>query len=86
MALADCYHPQTILAYERNGNPLDVPHGASLRLRFERQFGYKQAKYAMMIELVETLAASAAGGGSVLGRSRLRVVRGYIKVGGCANI
>src|SRR6185295_18069449 len=34
MALADCYHPQTILAYELNGNPLDVPHGASLRLRF----------------------------------------------------
>jgi len=36
MAVADTYHPQTILAYELNGTPLDVPHGAPLRLRFER--------------------------------------------------
>ncbi|NGZ61099.1 MAG: molybdopterin-binding protein, partial [Nitrospira sp. LK265] len=36
MAVADCYHPQTILAYELNDAPLDIPHGAPLRLRFER--------------------------------------------------
>ena len=41
MALADCYHSQTILAYELNGTPLDIPHGAPIRLRFERQLGYK---------------------------------------------
>jgi DMSO/TMAO reductase YedYZ molybdopterin-dependent catalytic subunit len=63
MALADCYHPQTILAYELNGTPLDIPHGAPLRLRFERQLGYKQAKYVMMIELVETLSGIAGGKG-----------------------
>ena len=63
MALADCYHPQTILAYELNGTPLDIPHGAPLRLRFERQLGYKQAKYVMMIELVETLSDIAGGKG-----------------------
>jgi DMSO/TMAO reductase YedYZ molybdopterin-dependent catalytic subunit len=63
MTLADCYHPQTLLAYELNGNPLDVPHGAPLRLRFERQLGYKQAKYVMMIELVETLAGIGDGKG-----------------------
>jgi DMSO/TMAO reductase YedYZ molybdopterin-dependent catalytic subunit len=51
IAVADCYHPQTILAYELNGVPLDVPHGAPLRLRFERQLGYKQAKYVTRIEL-----------------------------------
>ena len=28
-----------------NGRPLDVAHGAPLRLRVERQLGYKQAKY-----------------------------------------
>lgn len=63
MALADCYHPQTILAYELNGVPLDVPHGAPLRLRFERQLGYKQAKYVMKIELVESLAGIGGGKG-----------------------
>ena len=63
LALADCYHPQTILAYELNGAPLDIPHGAPIRLRFERQLGYKQAKYVMMIELVETLASIAGGKG-----------------------
>jgi DMSO/TMAO reductase YedYZ molybdopterin-dependent catalytic subunit len=63
MVLADCYHPQTILAYELNDNPLDVPHGAPLRLRFERQLGYKHAKYVMMIELVETLIGIGGGKG-----------------------
>ncbi len=52
-----------ILAYELNGTPLDIPHGAPLRLRFERQLGYKQTKYVMMIELVETLAGIGSGMG-----------------------
>lgn len=63
MAVADCYHPQTILAYELNGTSLDVPHGAPLRLRFERQLGYKQAKYVMKIELVESLVGIGGGKG-----------------------
>ncbi len=63
MAVADCYHPQTILAYELNGKPLDVPHGAPLRLRFERQLGYKQAKYVERIELVESLDGIGGGKG-----------------------
>lgn len=63
IALADCYHPQTILAYELNGSPLDVPHGAPLRLRFERQLGYKQAKYIERIELVESLHGIGMGKG-----------------------
>jgi DMSO/TMAO reductase YedYZ molybdopterin-dependent catalytic subunit len=63
MALADCYHPQTILAYELNGTPLDIPHGAPIRLRFERQLGYKQAKYVRRIELVETLSDIGGGKG-----------------------
>ena len=63
MALADCYHPQTILAYELNGAPLDIAHGAPLRLRFERQLGYKQAKYVRRIELVETLSDIGGGKG-----------------------
>jgi DMSO/TMAO reductase YedYZ molybdopterin-dependent catalytic subunit len=43
--LLDALHPQTILAYGMNGNPLPVPHGAPLRLRVERQMGYKSMKY-----------------------------------------
>ena len=42
--LVDAYHPQTILAYEMNDRILPVPHGAPLRLRVERQIGYKHAK------------------------------------------
>ena len=63
MALADGYHPQTILGYELNGVPLDIPHGAPLRLRPERQLGYKHAKFVMMIELVERLSDIADGKG-----------------------
>jgi len=63
MAVQDLYHPQTILAYELNGEPLDIAHGAPLRLRFERQLGYKHAKYVRKIELVETLAGIGNGKG-----------------------
>ena len=50
--LIDAYHPQTILAYEMNGVPLPVAHGAPLRLRVERQLGYKMAKFLTRIEVV----------------------------------
>ena len=53
--LIDAYHPQTILAYQLNDQPLPVANGAPLRLRVERQLGYKQAKYVMRIELVDRL-------------------------------
>jgi DMSO/TMAO reductase YedYZ molybdopterin-dependent catalytic subunit len=61
--LEDAYHPQTILAYDMNGTELPVAHGAPLRLRVERQLGYKQAKYVMRLELVESLAGIAGGRG-----------------------
>jgi len=61
--LAGAYHPQTILAYDMNNAPLTVPHGAPLRLRFERQLGYKMAKYVMRIELVESFAQLGRGKG-----------------------
>ena len=61
--LVDGFHPQTILAYELNGKPLEVSHGAPLRLRVERQLGYKQAKYLMRIEIVESLAGFGHGKG-----------------------
>ena len=61
--LIDAYHPQTILAYEMNDAPLPVRHGAPLRLRVERQLGYKHAKYVMRIEVVEDFAHIGGGQG-----------------------
>jgi DMSO/TMAO reductase YedYZ molybdopterin-dependent catalytic subunit len=50
--LVDAFHPQTILAHTMNGQPLPLAHGAPLRLRVERQLGYKMAKFIMRIEAV----------------------------------
>jgi DMSO/TMAO reductase YedYZ molybdopterin-dependent catalytic subunit len=61
--MEDAHHPQTILAYELNGNVLPVANGAPLRVRIERQLGYKMAKYIMRIELVESFAHIAGGKG-----------------------
>ncbi len=61
--LIDAFHPQTILAYQMNGRPLPIEHGAPLRLRAERHLGYKQAKYIMRIEAVESLDPIGGGHG-----------------------
>ncbi|WP_395672536.1 molybdopterin-binding protein [Phenylobacterium sp.] len=61
--LVDAFHPQTILAYAMNGQTLPVAHGAPLRLRVERQLGYKHAKYVMRIEAVSGLAHIRGGEG-----------------------
>jgi DMSO/TMAO reductase YedYZ molybdopterin-dependent catalytic subunit len=61
--LFDAFHPQTLLAYAMNGAPLAIAHGAPLRLRVERQLGYKQAKYVMRVELVDRLDRIAGGKG-----------------------
>jgi DMSO/TMAO reductase YedYZ molybdopterin-dependent catalytic subunit len=61
--LVEAGHPQTILAYALNDEPLPVKNGAPLRLRVERQLGYKQAKYLMRIDLVERLDTVRRGKG-----------------------
>jgi DMSO/TMAO reductase YedYZ molybdopterin-dependent catalytic subunit len=61
--LVDAFHPQTILAYEMNGKPLPVANGAPLRLRVERNLGYKQAKYVMRVEVIESFADIGEGKG-----------------------
>lgn len=61
--LIDARHPQTILAWAMNGETLPVPHGAPLRLRVERQLGYKHAKYIRRIEVVESFAHLGRGKG-----------------------
>lgn len=61
--LVDAFHPQTILAWSMNGSILPVRHGAPLRLRVERQLGYKQAKYVMRVEATDDLAKFYKGKG-----------------------
>jgi DMSO/TMAO reductase YedYZ molybdopterin-dependent catalytic subunit len=61
--LFDAVHPQTILAYALNGRPLPVQNGAPLRLRVERQLGYKHAKYIHRIEAVASLDRFGGGKG-----------------------
>jgi DMSO/TMAO reductase YedYZ molybdopterin-dependent catalytic subunit len=63
IGLEDAFHPQTILAYDMNDEVLKVPHGAPLRLRVERQLGYKMAKYVMKIDAVDSFAALGRGKG-----------------------
>ncbi|WP_296895412.1 molybdopterin-binding protein [Thiobacillus sp.] len=59
----DALHAQTLLAYELNDEPLPIKNGAPIRVRVERQLGYKMAKYVMQIELVERLDHIAGGKG-----------------------
>jgi DMSO/TMAO reductase YedYZ molybdopterin-dependent catalytic subunit len=59
----DAYHPQTLLAYELNGKPLPIANGAPIRVRIERQLGYKMAKYVMRVELVDSFANMGGGKG-----------------------
>jgi len=61
--LIDAFHPQTILAWAMNDAPLAVPHGAPVRLRVERQLGYKHAKYVMRVDAVDSLARIGKGKG-----------------------
>ena len=61
--LFDAFHPQTILADGMNGDALPVAHGAPLRLRVERQIGYKNAKYVTRIEAVDRLDHLGRGRG-----------------------
>lgn len=56
-------HPQTILAYGLNDRTLPVANGAPLRVRVERQLGYKMAKYIRSIELVDGFATIRGGHG-----------------------
>jgi DMSO/TMAO reductase YedYZ molybdopterin-dependent catalytic subunit len=61
--LIDAFHPQTILAWGMNGEMLPVKYGAPVRLRVERQLGYKQAKYVMRIEATDDLTKFHGGKG-----------------------
>ncbi len=46
-------HPQTLLAYEMNGEPLTLEHGAPLRLATATKYGIKQIKCIGRIEFTQ---------------------------------
>mgnify|MGYP000014381368 FL=1 len=56
-------HPQTMLAYDLNGEPLPQKNGAPLRLRIETQIGYKHTKFVERVEVVDSLAGIGNGRG-----------------------
>lgn len=53
--LASCLHPQTLLAYEKNGAPLPIENGAPLRLASPIKLGYKLSKWVGQVTLVSEL-------------------------------
>jgi DMSO/TMAO reductase YedYZ molybdopterin-dependent catalytic subunit len=59
----DAAHPQTILAWALNDQPLPVANGAPVRLRVERQLGYKHAKYVNRIQAAASLDGIYGGKG-----------------------
>lgn len=61
--MVDAFHPQTILAHALNGQPLPVANGAPLRVRIERQLGYKHAKFLTGLSAVASLEGIGAGKG-----------------------
>ena len=61
--LENMEHELTILAYEMNGGPVSVMHGAPLRLRCENELGFKQVKWIAAIEFVSQFAHLGSGQG-----------------------
>ena len=63
LRIGDMQDEQTILAYEMNGKDLPVEYGAPLRLRCEKKYGYKMAKFIKSIEFVDNFEHVGAGRG-----------------------
>jgi DMSO/TMAO reductase YedYZ molybdopterin-dependent catalytic subunit/thiosulfate reductase cytochrome b subunit len=61
--IEEARRPQSILAFEMNGAPLPLNHGAPLRLRVETKLGFKMVKWLRAIELVEDYRKVGEGQG-----------------------
>jgi DMSO/TMAO reductase YedYZ molybdopterin-dependent catalytic subunit/thiosulfate reductase cytochrome b subunit len=62
-SMTNVLHPQSLLAYEMNGAPLERLHGAPLRLRVENQLGYKMVKWIKSVEFVAGIEQVGKGHG-----------------------
>jgi sulfoxide reductase catalytic subunit YedY len=63
LSIENARHPQTLLAYEMNYEPLGELHGAPLRLRVENQLGFKMVKWIRAIEFVGSIHSVGEGEG-----------------------
>jgi len=63
LPMENARHPQTLLAWEMNFEPLTPLHGAPLRLRVENQLGFKMVKWIQGIEFVENVQSIYKGEG-----------------------
>jgi DMSO/TMAO reductase YedYZ molybdopterin-dependent catalytic subunit len=59
--LASALHPQTLLVYQKNGQPLPVENGAPLRLAAPIKLGYKQSKWVTKISFVSQIPNGGKG-------------------------
>lgn len=59
--MADALHPQTLLAYGMNGEPLPADYGAPVRLRLGRHLGYKNTKYLSRIIVTDRIDFKGSG-------------------------
>jgi hypothetical protein len=65
----DALHPQTLLAYGMNGGDLPIAHGAPVRLRLERQIGYKSMKYVRRLVVTDRFDDGGTSGSIRNGRA-----------------
>ncbi len=63
--IAEALHPQTLLAYGRNGEELPADYGAPLRMKVPRQLGYKNVKFLSSITVTDSLKKIRNGQGSI---------------------
>jgi DMSO/TMAO reductase YedYZ molybdopterin-dependent catalytic subunit len=56
--IASALHPQTLMAYQKNNQPLSIDNGAPLRLASPIKLGYKQSKWVTRIILLSHLLPS----------------------------
>ena len=59
--LASAIHPQTLLAYQMNGQPLPIKNGAPIRLAAPIKLGYKQSKWVTRISFVSQIPTGSKG-------------------------
>ena len=76
--LNDADSEMTILAYERNGHPLDIHLGGPLRLRVESSHGYKMTKWIAEVAWIADYAEYGDGRGGTREDSALQAFNGRI--------
>lgn len=68
----------TVLAYERNGKPLDIHLGAPVRMRAESNHGYKHVKWVHTVRWIEDYKSYGDGRGGTREDSAMQAFNGRI--------